>query len=48
VRNAVTISRTPPRMHAATPELGEHTVEVLAELGLSDEEIEDLRRHGVV
>jgi len=48
VRNAVTMSRTPPRMHAATPELGEHTVEVLAELGLSDEEIEDLRRHGVV
>jgi formyl-CoA transferase len=48
VRNAVTMSRTPPRMHAATPELGEHTGEVLAELGLSDEEIEDLRRHGVV
>jgi crotonobetainyl-CoA:carnitine CoA-transferase CaiB-like acyl-CoA transferase len=35
-------------MRAATPEIGEHTGEVLAELGLSDEEIDDLRRHGVV
>ena len=32
----------------AAPRLGEHTDEVLAEAGLSSEEIEDLRRRGVI
>ena len=34
VRNGLRMSHTPPHIHSASPELGEHTDEVLAELGL--------------
>ena len=34
VRNGVRMSKTPPQIHSASPELGEHTDEVLASLGL--------------
>lgn len=42
------LSRTPAQFRKAPPELGEHTNEVLAEVGLSGEEIAELRRQGVV
>lgn len=32
VRNAVRMSQTPPQIHSASPELGEHTDEILAQL----------------
>jgi len=48
LRNAVTMADGPPTVRTATPGAGEHTDTVLAELGLGDDEIEDLRRRGVV
>ena len=48
VNQAVTLSRTPATMTAATPELGEHTDEVLAEIGYAAADIARLRERGVV
>ena len=48
VRNAVTSSRAVRTVRAASPEPGQHTAQVLGELGVSDEQIEGLRRRGVV
>lgn len=44
----VNLSRTPPRIKTAAPERGEHTREILAELGYSAAEIEAFERAGVV
>jgi crotonobetainyl-CoA:carnitine CoA-transferase CaiB-like acyl-CoA transferase len=41
-------SGTPPRIHRPAPLLGQHTAEVLGELGLSREEIERLAAASVV
>ena len=46
--NAATLSRTPARVATPTPEIGEHTDEVLRELEYSAEEIQELRKGGVV
>ncbi len=48
VNQAVGLSRTPARIATAPPEIGEHTAEVLAELGYSEAAIETLRRKKVV
>jgi crotonobetainyl-CoA:carnitine CoA-transferase CaiB-like acyl-CoA transferase len=48
VNQAVTLSRTPATMASAPPELGEHTAEVLKELGYSTAEIAALREEKVV
>jgi len=48
VNQAVGLSRTPCRMRRATPDKGEHTEEVLGELGYDAHAIADLRRRGVV
>src|SRR5450759_498323 len=42
------LSRTPSEIRSATPELGEHTDEVMHELGYSDTQIADLRRRIVI
>jgi crotonobetainyl-CoA:carnitine CoA-transferase CaiB-like acyl-CoA transferase len=44
----VTLARTPSRMAMPTPELSEHTDEVLAEFGYSKEAIESFRKEHVV
>jgi formyl-CoA transferase len=48
VNQPVKLSRTPNTIARATPEKGEHTAEVLAEYGFSDEEIERFRHEGIV
>ena len=45
---AVGLTRTPAAIVRATPELGEHTDEVLAELGYSSDEIKALHQQGAV
>jgi crotonobetainyl-CoA:carnitine CoA-transferase CaiB-like acyl-CoA transferase len=44
----VQMERTPPRICSAAPEHGEHTDEVLSELGYSEDAIERFHREGVV
>jgi crotonobetainyl-CoA:carnitine CoA-transferase CaiB-like acyl-CoA transferase len=46
--NAATLSRTPAKVVAPTPEIGEHTDEILRELEYSQQEIDKLRKGGVV
>jgi crotonobetainyl-CoA:carnitine CoA-transferase CaiB-like acyl-CoA transferase len=42
------LSRTPGRLGAGGPRLGEHTDDLLAGLGLSDEQVRGLRKRGIV
>jgi CoA:oxalate CoA-transferase len=44
----VRLSETPGRVRSTAPELGQHTEEVLLPLGYSWEEMEGLRRRGVI
>jgi formyl-CoA transferase len=44
----VTLSRTPGAVRTAAPDVGQHTDEILGELGYSREDIAAIRRDGVV
>jgi crotonobetainyl-CoA:carnitine CoA-transferase CaiB-like acyl-CoA transferase len=48
IGQAVKLSRTPSKIKTATPELGEHTDEVLKEFGYGAAEIADMRKRKVV
>ena len=48
INQPVKLSRTPAKLVAATPERGEHTQEVLSELGFSSQEIEKFKGEGIV
>jgi crotonobetainyl-CoA:carnitine CoA-transferase CaiB-like acyl-CoA transferase len=48
VNQAVKLSRTPAKIASATPELGEHTAEILTGLGYRADEIEALRSNKVI
>ena len=47
VGQPVTLERTPSTIARATPRRGEHTAEVLGELGLGTDELQRLRAQGV-
>jgi formyl-CoA transferase len=42
------LTATPPVLHRAPPRLGEHTNDVLTEMGLDATQIAKLKRAGVV
>jgi formyl-CoA transferase len=48
VGQAVTLSRTPSRLVTASPDAGEHTAAILAELGYSAGDVARLKEKGVV
>ncbi|HTP63616.1 MAG TPA: CoA transferase [Burkholderiales bacterium] len=48
INQPVKLSRTPAKLVAASPERGEHTEEVLLELGLGMNEIVELKSKGIV
>ena len=48
INQPVTLSRTPARLVAATPERGEHTEEILREAGYGDAEISEFKTRKVV
>jgi len=48
VASPVKLSRTPPRLRSPAPQLGEHTEEVLLQLGYSWEEISRLKEAGAI
>jgi crotonobetainyl-CoA:carnitine CoA-transferase CaiB-like acyl-CoA transferase len=48
LRNAVTMTDVASTVRTSVPEPGEHTNDVLAELGLRTQDIDGLRKRGVV
>ncbi len=48
LNQAIKLSRTPGAVLTATPERGEHSDEILGELGLSAAEVADLRESGAI
>lgn len=48
VRTPILMSATPPAYHTPSPQLGEHTTAILAELGYDAAAIADLARRGVI
>jgi formyl-CoA transferase len=48
VNQAVKLSRTAATMASATPEIGQHTDEILRELEYSESEIREMRERGVI
>jgi crotonobetainyl-CoA:carnitine CoA-transferase CaiB-like acyl-CoA transferase len=48
INQPVKLSRTPARILAASPERGEHTEEVLLDLGFSSDEVKKLKSEGIV
>ena len=48
LNQAVKLSRTPATLKTATPEIGQHTHEILRELEYGDADVARLRAQGVV
>jgi crotonobetainyl-CoA:carnitine CoA-transferase CaiB-like acyl-CoA transferase len=47
-RVAVALSRTPSRLVSGAPEYGEHTDEILLEIGYSQQDIAQFRQSGAI
>jgi crotonobetainyl-CoA:carnitine CoA-transferase CaiB-like acyl-CoA transferase len=48
LNNAIKLSETKAEMTCPAPELGEHTYEVLAEIGYSHDDIENMMKSGII
>lgn len=48
VAQPVTLSRTPPSVYVSAPDAGQHTDEILSELGLNAASIADLRARNII
>jgi crotonobetainyl-CoA:carnitine CoA-transferase CaiB-like acyl-CoA transferase len=48
VGQAAKLMRTPQQMHSATPDLGQHTEEILGAMGIAADEIKSLREANVI
>jgi len=48
VGQAAKLMRTPQQMHSATPDLGQHTEEILGAMGIAAAEIKSLREANVI
>ena len=48
INQPVKLSRTPAKLATATPERGEHTDEVLLELGFGSDDVKKFRSEGIV
>ena len=48
VGQPVQLERTPSRLAAAPPECGEHSNEILTDLGYTEEKIAELRERNVI
>jgi crotonobetainyl-CoA:carnitine CoA-transferase CaiB-like acyl-CoA transferase len=48
LNNTIKLSDTPAENRCKAPELGEHSDEILTELGYSQEKIEELRKTGII
>ncbi|MBI4639670.1 MAG: CoA transferase, partial [Candidatus Tectomicrobia bacterium] len=44
----IKLSKTPGKITMAPPLLGQHTEEIMKEMGYSDEEIKRLRKEGII
>ena len=47
-RPPVRFSNTPSEMRHYSPDVGQHTVEILSELGLTMDEMQELAREGAI
>ena len=48
INQPIKLSRTPAKLAAATPERGEHTEEVLQEIGFTKIEVDEFKSKGIV
>jgi formyl-CoA transferase len=48
INQPVKLSRTPAKLATATPDRGEHTEEILLEMGFNSQEVKKLKSEGIV
>ena len=48
INQPVKLSRTPAKLLTATPERGEHTEEVLLEMGFNSQEVKKFKSEGII
>ncbi len=48
INNPIKLSKTPSRVTSRAPDLGEHTDQIMSELGYSEQDIADLRKAGII